>query len=75
MVGDSAYTSKEMVIKKINKNREKDKYHFHGFKMRRIYESSIKRNSGEQNNIHYVIYWICIDNMANPDCNIDARLL
>ena len=34
--------------------------------MRRIYESSIKRNSGEQNNIHYVIYWICIDNMANP---------
>ena len=31
--------------------------------MRRIYESSIKRNSGEQNNIHYVIYWICIDNM------------
>ena len=35
--------------------------------MRRIYESSIKRNSGEQNNIHYAIYWICIDNMANPD--------
>ena len=34
--------------------------------MRRIYESSIKRNSGEQNNIHYAIYWICIDNMANP---------
>ena len=31
--------------------------------MRRIYESSIKRNSGEQNNIHYVIYWICIDNI------------
>ena len=27
----------------------------------------LKRNSGEQNNIHYAIYWICIDNMANPD--------
>ena len=28
-----------------------------------------------KNNIHYAIYWICIDNMANPDCNVDARLL
>lgn len=45
------------------------------FDVWRVYESNIKRNSSEQKNIHYVIYWIYFNNSAHTYSDVDSRLL